>query len=161
MPDWLNWTNAGKFLLLVPGWIAFALTLRKAWFERTILQFTIRATHVSDEQPKTALGIRIASPIYLALSIGITNNGLRPITVKRVSCTYAYLSEKQEREEFTSHDWLDQKIGQGDHCTGYPKIYSKPIEIVSAALGDSSGKEWLIPQKMIKALNARGERQWE
>ncbi|MGC9973597.1 MAG: hypothetical protein ABSE56_23760 [Bryobacteraceae bacterium] len=160
MPDWITWSNLGKLLAVVPGWIAFFFTVRKAWFERTLLEFTLQATNVEvDEDDQTNRFIDGAGMVR-ALHIDVTNNGLRPITIRRFECVFAFLNKKEERREFKSTAWSDKKIGQGDHCVGFLKVHAPPMEIVSACVIDSTGKRWPVPSRNLKSLNDRGPKQW-
>lgn len=149
--------NFGKVLAVLPGWIAFGFTIRKAWFERTILEFALSSKIVDaddDERPYVfsggMSGVRV-------LFIDVTNNGLRPITIQQFECRFAFLDREQQRHETKSTAWLDQKIGQGDHCVGLPRINPTLTEILSVCAIDSTGKRWDVSAKVIKQLNAKGQ----
>lgn len=160
MPTWLNWPNFGKLAVLLSGWIAFILTMRKAWFERTLLVFTVQATTVEADHDEQTDIYFDGTPIIRALSISITNNGLRPITIQEVECTFAFLTKTGERHEGRGQAWVNKKLSQGDDCFGMVKLYTKPTEIVAAWAVDSTHKKWPAASAKIAELNARGPEQW-
>jgi hypothetical protein len=174
MPDWLNWSNVLKVAALVPGWIAFAMTIRKAWFERTILEFIVEQMLVESEAIDEANTMVEADAIaeaeeegwaepveiagfVTALKIVVTNDGQRPITIQKLKCRYA-LKPEHGRPWLTSAVSVNKKIGQGEHCVGYARLHFKTTAIIKAVAIDSTGKEWPVPKSTIKRLNKRTRR---
>jgi hypothetical protein len=154
---WLTWRNVWQFLALVPGWIAFVLTVRKAWFERTILEFSVEATNVETDDDYNIIGNVDGVPFTRGLKMSVTNNGQRPITIQKPHCSYI----RQGGKEVTSTVWVDKKIGQGECCVGFPELGARPPKgILSAYATDTTGKKWLVPSSRIKALNTGWPKDW-
>ena len=86
MPNWVTWTNFWKLLAVLPGWVAFCLTVRKAWFERTLLVFTLRATNVEADEDDQTNRFFDGTGVVRALCIDVTNNGLRPVNKSTYIC---------------------------------------------------------------------------
>lgn len=165
MPEWLNWSDVLKVAALVPGWIAFAITIRKAWLERTILKFLVKKMIVESSEVVEANTLAEwntiaeaeeegAEPVEIAgfvsvLKIVVTNDGQRPVTIDKLQCRYTVAG----RPSLTSTVSVNKKIGQGEHCVGYPRLHFKDTAIIKAAAIDSTGKEWLVPKRTIKQLN--------
>lgn len=159
MPDWITWSNAVKFLALVPGWIAFIVMVRKLWFERTLLKFTLRATHVQADEDEQSNCYFDGVPVVRAVQINVTNTGQQPITIQRFEGNLVVLGQDKQPHQFKSKTSVEnKKIGQGDHCFGYLKIYMPPVEIISACAIDSTGKRWAAPRKSLKSVDMHGLR---
>ena len=162
VPNWVTWSNFGKLLAVVSGGIAFFFTVRKAWFDRTLLGFTLRATNVDADRDELTNRFFDSAPVVRALQVNVTNNGLRSITVQQLECIFTFLNNEHRQQQSKSIASVDKKIGQGDHCLGFLKVHtSPPIEIVSVCAIDSTGKRWPVPFKKLKRLNALGQQQWK
>ena len=81
------------------------------------------------------------------------------VNITQFECAFAFVDKKQAQQQALSTVWIEQKIGQGDHCSGCPKLHTKPCEIISACAIDSAGKRWLMPSRKLKELNAGGPTQ--
>ena len=160
MPNWVTWSNFVNLLLIVPGWIAFLITVRKAWLERTLLEFTLQATSVeADEDDERTDRYVDDVAVVPALRIGVTNNGSRPITTLQYECVFTFQSKGQKRGQSKSTAPAGMKIGQGDHCCGLLRVFSTTIEIVSACVVDTTGKRWSVPSRKLRKFNARDVKQ--
>lgn len=160
MPDWAKWSNLGKLAAVVPGLIGLFLAVRKAWLDRSLLAFTIRATNVEADEDEPTHCFVDGVGMVPTLKIDATDNGVRPITIQRFECVFAFKNKNQEWRESKSTAWVDKKIAQGDHCFGFPKVHTAPSEIISACAIDSTGKRWPVPSSKIKELNALGPKPW-
>jgi hypothetical protein len=77
-PDWLIWENIWPVLSGIPGWIALWLALHKHSREKTILQFTLRATHVEADEDEQTNIFMDGTGMLRALWITITNTAQKP-----------------------------------------------------------------------------------
>lgn len=160
-PDWLTWANTWPVLSGIPGWIALWLALNKHSREKTILQFTLRATHVeADEDELTNISMD-GTAMVRALWITITNTGQKPVTIFEVKCTWSHLNKDGKTLKRDSRDWVNKKLVEGDHCFASPHIPGKPQELLAAWALDSTGKQWNVPDGLISELNASGLKPWK
>src|SRR5215472_1283253 len=150
-PTWLTWANAWPVLSGIPGWIALWLALRKHSREKTILEFTVRATHVEANEDEPTNMSMDGTPMVRALWVTITNTGQKPITIFEVFCKWSGVNRDGKEYERDSRDWVNKKLGEGDHCFSSPHIYTKPKAILAAWAVDSTGKQWNVPDEVIIA----------
>lgn len=158
-PEWITWAHVWPVLSGVPGWIALGLALKKHRREKTILEFTVRATHVEAEEDEASMAFD-GNPMVRALWVTITNTGEKPLTIFDVRCRWTGITKTGQPFERETRDWVNKKLGEGDHCFGSPHLYEKPQAIVAAWATDSTGKQWNVPADLITALNASGFREW-
>jgi hypothetical protein len=135
------------------------LALKKYGREKTILEFTVKATHVEAEEDGATMAVD-GIPMVRALWVTITNTGQKPITIFEVKCKWSGLTKDSKPFERESRDWVNKKLGEGDHCFGSPHLYQKPTAILAAHAVDSTGKQWDVPDELIKTLNASGFKAW-
>jgi hypothetical protein len=159
-PDWITWGNAWPVLSGIPGWVALALALKKYRREKTILVFTVRATHVAAEEDETPQVFFDSTPTVRALGVTITNTGQKPVTILEVFCRWSAVTNEGKEYENGSSDWVNKKLAEGDHCFSWPHIHGKPKSILAAWAIDSTGKQWNVPSELIDALNASGVKAW-
>lgn len=158
-PDWITWTNVWPVLSGVPGWIALGLALKKHGREKTILEFTVRATHVEAEEDEATIAFD-GTPMVRALWVTITNTGQKPITIFEVGCKWTGVSKTGQPFEREAKNWVNKKLAEADHCFGSPRLPQKPEAVLAAWATDSTGKRWSVPDHLITALNASGFKQW-
>ncbi len=108
-PDWLTWANTWPVLSGVPGWIALALALKKYTREKTILEFTVKATHVEAEEDEATMAVD-GTPMVRALWITITNTGQKPVTIFEVKCKSSGLTTDSKPFERETRDWVNKKL---------------------------------------------------
>ena len=160
LPEWMTWRNIWPVLSGVPGWIALGLALSKHQREKTILEFTVRATHVeADEDEPTTVCVD-GTPMVRALWITVTNTGQKPVTILEVFCKWSGVTKEGEEYVRDSRDWVNKKLAEGDHCFSSPHVYAKPKAILAAWLVDSTGKQWNVPSALIDAVNASSLKAW-
>jgi hypothetical protein len=136
------------------------LALKKLRQEKTILEFTLAAANVEADEDETTNTYFDGTPVVRALSVTITNTGQKPVTILEVKCRWSVGSKAGEEYQKESREWVNKKLGQGDHCFAYPHLHTRPHAIISAWAIDSTGKEWLAPATLIEQLNAKGPKQW-
>ena len=159
-PAWLPWGNIWPVLSGVPGWIALGLALKKHRREKTILEFTVKATHVEADQDETTFISFDGTPMVRALRITITNTGQKPVTIFEAVCKWSGVTKEGKEYERESRDWVDKKLAEGDYCFSSPHIHLEPKSILAAWVVDSTGKQWNVPSELIKALDESGLRAW-
>lgn len=139
-PVWISWTSIAGFISASAAWVALYLSIRQAYKDRTILLFSLKRTWVEANNDQDPDGTIDGTPFVYAIAITVTNNGLRPITIKRCRCIYGSV---------TSEAGINQKIGQGDSCTGFVRV-DKCSKIVAASVIDSTEKEWKAKPRIIR-----------
>jgi hypothetical protein len=158
-PNWLTWANSWPLISSIPGWIALYLSLTKHRREKTILEFTVKATHVECEEDEASVAFD-GSPMVRALWVTITNTGQKPITIFEVKCKWSGVAKDRKPFERETRDWVNKKLGEADHCFGSPHLYQKPTAIVAAWAVDSTGKQWDVPDDLVRTLNASSFKEW-
>lgn len=140
LPTWISWTNTAGFASALAAGIAIYLSVRQAYKDRTILLFSLKRTWVEANNDQDPDGAIDGTPFVYAIAITVTNNGLRPITIKTCRCVYGAV---------TSEAGINQKIGQGDSCTGFVRVH-KSSEIIAISVIDSTGKQWKTRPRTIR-----------
>jgi hypothetical protein len=129
------------------------LSLWKHYRDRAILQFVISIGWVEvpeEDADEAGDGNFFAR----AIEIKVTNNGSRPITVERCHCVYSFAGKKNGLREGRSQAGIRKKIGQGDACTGYPKLEHKTlVHVLEVSVTDSNDHEWRVPARVIRRFH--------
>jgi hypothetical protein len=159
-PRWLSWTNLGAFFTSLAAWIGLYLSVRHELSQRIILKFSLRLSAVEagdDEIPTVTFN---GSPLVEAIEVPVTNNGLRPVTIRTCRCLYSCVTRAGSTERINTEGRIDKKIGQGEACTGHAKVYSRPSEILVISVTDSTGREWRASRREIAEFCEAASARW-
>jgi hypothetical protein len=155
LPSWLSWGNVAPYLAGVPGWYAGWVTWRKQRQNKTILKFNLDATYVAEDNEGEELSENV--------SVVITNEGERPLTIDACFCEYAYKTSKSSKHGISSTArWhMGKKLDHGESCRTFLRIYGYPIEFPSIYAVDSTGRKWVPSRKEMKTFEQRAKEFWK
>jgi hypothetical protein len=141
---WLTWSNVTPYIVALPGCIALWRTIRN---DRTRLRFSLEL-HETSEYPDDW------DSALWAVSITITNDGARPVTIKacRVGFVYETVSGDKRKSGYAE---TDHKIGLGEACSISVAL---PMEAWTSN-EDSMGKSRIVELSYVHAEDSTGK-QW-
>lgn len=155
------WLTAGATLSAISAWIGLYITVRKHRSERPILKFVLKATHVeADEDEPTRMFVD-GMGVVPALFVTITNVGKQPVTVFQTKCKYSATTNDGTSCERESTDYVNKKLGEGDHCFASPRVAIKGSRLLSARAVDFTSRVWKVPRRLVRRLNLEGLKAWQ
>jgi hypothetical protein len=157
----LPWLTVGAALSAIPAWIGLYITVRKHRSERPILKFTLQATHVKADEDEPTRTFFNGMGVVPALYVTITNVGKQPITLFQMKCKCSATTSEGKSLEHESTDYINKRIGEGDHCFASPRVAMKSSRLLSARAVDSTGRVWKAPKRVVRRLNQGGLKAWQ
>jgi hypothetical protein len=164
LPTWLSWSLVfGGIITTVVAWVSFGLTLRREIRDRPKLKFRFDPCLVEagDDDSGTRLGPD-GSSLVDAVSVAVTNLGLRVITIHHCEWAYSCVPSGGEARIIERMALMDNpKIGLGEACSTYLVMPVMPRELKFVKAVDSTGKEWGVSTKELAALQIRLVDWWD
>jgi hypothetical protein len=148
MPDWMT------AIITASGWATFFI---KLYMDRARVAFSLDwswvgvdpATFEEEHGPD-----QDGDPGVHALKVVITNRGVKPLTFERVVCRYMVLSKANNYFERESvYTFKGEPTAQGAAGYGFPKLSLRTSQILSVDAFDSTGKQWRVGKRTLKAFN--------
>lgn len=154
-----NSAGAAWFALML-SFVSTVLNIINALHaRRTILAYSLHRGNVEVDANEENYDVEHDGLAYVrALTITVTNQGQRPVTIRKAKCLYKARRPKGETFDGTGHASNTIKIGAGEIAELDVKLSGRyTIEkLCSVEVYDSVDKRWLVGDKKIAEFNAKG-----